>query len=233
METLKQFFDGILEINSGANIINTVAAVLVAGILGLIIYFTYKVTCKAFMFDEEIGIVVIIVPVVVALLLSVIGTSIARAFSLAGALAIVRYRSVLISPRSLVYIFFGMGAGFIAGVGLYLPALIFVLLTCAFMVVYGITKSRGKGVSERKTLLVDVPESINYDGLFEETLKKYTDGFVLDSVGIVSGGTMTELVYHVQMKKDADTKALLDELRVLNGNFKILLSQYRPAVRQQ
>ena len=231
METLKQFFDGILEINSGTNIINTVAAVIVAGILGLIIYFTYKLTCKAFMFDEEIGLVVIIVPVVVALLLSVIGTSIARAFSLAGALAIVRYRSVMISPRSLVYIFFGMGAGFIAGVGLYIPALIFVLLPCAFMVVYGVVKSKSKGTSARKTLLVDVPESINYDGLFEETLKKYTDSYALDSVGIVSGGTVTELVYHVQLKNTADTKALLDELRVLNGNFKIILSQYRPVIQ--
>ncbi len=232
METLKQFFEGMLEINSGANIINTVAAVIVAAILGVIIYFTYKLTCKAFMFDEEIGLVVIIVPVVVALLLSVIGTSIARAFSLAGALAIVRYRSVLIGPRSLVYIFFGMGAGFIAGVGLYLPALIFVLLTCAFMVVYGMIKSKSKGLVSRKTLVVDVPESINYDGLFEETLKKYTEGYVLDSVGIVGGGTITELVYHVQLKDSTDTKALLDELRVLNGNFKIMLSQYRPVTQQ-
>ena len=232
MNTFKQFFDGLLEINSGANIINTVAAVIVAGILGVIIYLTYKLTCKAFTFDEEIGLVVIIVPVVVALLLSVIGTSIARAFSLAGALAIVRYRSVLIGPRSLVYIFFGMGAGFIAGVGLYLPALIFVLLTCAFMVVYGMIKAKSKTVTERKTLVVDVPESINYDGLFEETLKKYTAGYVLDSVGIVSGGTITELVYHVQLKDSSDTKAMLDELRVLNCNFKILLSQYRPALQR-
>lgn len=50
-------------------------------------------------------------PVVVALLLSVIGTNVARAFSIAGVLAIVRYRSAVIKPRDLVYIFFGMGAG--------------------------------------------------------------------------------------------------------------------------
>lgn len=231
MNTLKQFFEGMLDINSGYNIINTVAAVLVAVVLGLIIYLTYKLTCKAFMFDEEVGLVLIIVPVVVALLLSVIGTSIARAFSLAGALAIVRYRSVLMSPRSVVYIFFGMGAGFVAGVGLYIPALIFVLLTCAVMVVYGVATSGKNGVAARKTLVVDVPESINYDGLLDETLAKYTDGFNLDSVGIVSGGTVTELVYQVKLKKDADVKAMLDDLRVLNGNFKILLSQYRPVTQ--
>ena len=231
MDAVKQFFSSLVEINSGSNIINTVMAVLVAAVLGVIIYFTYKLTCKAFMYDEEVGLVLIVVPIVVALLLSVIGTSIARAFSLAGALSIIRYRSVMMSPKSLVYIFFGMGAGFITGVGLYLPALIFVLLTCAFMVVYGMLTSGKKGTVSRKTLLVDVPESINYDGLFEETLKKYTDGFALSSVGIVNGGTVTELVYQVKLKDTADTKAMLDELRVLNGNFKILLSQYRPVTQ--
>ena len=231
METLKQFFSSLVEINSGANIISTVMAVLVAAVLGLAIYFTYRITCRAFMFDEEMGLVLIVVPVVVALLLSVIGTSIARAFSLAGALSIIRYRSVMMSPRSLVYIFFGMGAGFISGVGLYLPALIFVLLTCAIMVVYGTLTSGKKGVASKKTLIVDVPESINYDGLLEDTLKKYTKGFALDSVGIVGGGTITELIYQVRLKDDVDTKAMLDELRVLNGNFKILLSQYRPVTQ--
>ncbi|MBO7407273.1 MAG: DUF4956 domain-containing protein [Clostridia bacterium] len=231
MNTLKQFFEGVLDVNSGYNIINTVAAVIVAVILGVIIYLTYKLTCRAFMFDEEVGLVLIIVPVVVALLLSVIGTSIARAFSLAGALSIVRYRSVMMSPRSVVYIFFGMGAGFVTGVGLYIPALIFVLLTCAVMVVHGVITSGKKGTVARKTLVVDIPESINYDGLLDETLSKYTDGYNLDSVGIVSGGTVTELVYQVKLKKDADTKALLDDLRVLNGNFKILLSQFRPVTQ--
>ncbi len=227
MNTLKQFFEGVLDVNSGYNIINTVAAVIVAVILGVIIYLTYKLTCRAFMFDEETGLVLIVVPVVVALLLSVIGTSIARAFSLAGALAIVRYRSVMMSPRSVAYIFFGMGAGFVTGVGLYIPAIIFVLLTCAVMVVHGVITSGKKGSAARRTLVIDIPESINYDGLLDETLGKYTDGYNLDSVGIVSGGTVTELVYQVRLKKDADTRAMLDDLRVLNGNFKILLSQFR------
>ncbi len=231
MESLRQFFDGVFEINSGLNIVNTVMAVIVAGILGVIIYLTYKLTCRAFTYDEEVGLVLIVVPIVVALLLSVIGTSIARAFSLAGALSIVRYRSVLMGPRSIVYIFFGMGAGFVSGVGLYIPALIFVLLTCAFMVVYGLATSNKKGSASRKTLTVDVPESINYDGLLDETLKKYTDGYSLESVGIVSGGTITELIYQVRIRDANETKAMLDELRVLNGNFKILLSQYRPVVQ--
>jgi len=230
LETLKTFFAGIAETNSGTNIVNTTAAVIAAALMGLIIYFTYKLTCKAFMYDDEMGMVIILVPVVVAILLSVIGTNIARAFSLAGALSIIRYRSVLMSPRNLIFIFFGMGAGFVSGVGLYIPALIFVVLTCLIIIVYSSVTSGSREKTSRKQLTVCVPESINYDGLLDETLKKYTDGYELDTVGTVSGGTVTELIYRVKLKKDADTKAMLDDLKVLNGNFKIQLSQYRPAL---
>jgi hypothetical protein len=96
------------------------------------------------------------------------------------------------------------------------------------MVAHGAITPSKNGTAARRTMVVAIPESINYDGLLDETLAKYTDGYNLDSVGIVSGGTITELVYQVRLKKDADTKAMLDDLRVLNGNFKILLSQFRP-----
>ncbi len=36
-------------------------------------------------------------------------------------------------------------------------------------------------------------------------------------------GTMYELTYQVYMKKDADEKAFMDELRMRNGNFNIIL----------
>lgn len=226
-EAFKTFFSGIKEINSGINIVNTLAAVVVALVLGLIIYVTYKITCRSFTYDSETGLVYIVVPVVVALLLSVIGTNIARAFSLAGALSIIRYRSTMMSPKNIVLVFFGMGAGFIAGVGLYIPALIFVLITCFAMIIYTAVTMDGKNASAAKTLTIDIPESINYDGCFDDILKKYTTSYMLDSVGIVSGGTVTELVYQVKIKDASQTKAFLDDLRVLNGNFKIQLSQYR------
>ena len=230
LETLKNFFAGIAETNSGTNIVNTTAAIVAAALMGLIIYFTYKLTCKAFMYDDEMGIVIILVPVVVAILLSVIGTNIARAFSLAGALSIIRYRSVLMSPRNLIFIFFGMGAGFVSGVGLYIPALIFVVLTCLIIIVYSSVTSGSKEVNARKMLTVCIPESINYDGLLDETLKKYTEAYEIDTVGTVSGGTVTELIYRIRLKKDVDTKAMLDDIKVLNGNFRIQLSQFRPLV---
>lgn len=223
-QAIKTYIEGIRQVNTGSNIISTIVAVLVAIVLGLIIYFTYKMTCKAMAFDADMGLAAMMVPVVVALLLSVIGTNIARAFSLAGALSIIRYRSVLLSPRNILFLFFGMSAGFICGVGLYIPSLIYVIIACITIIVYTyITNNKPAA----KTLTVNVPESINFDGLLDETLDKYTSAHELQSVGVTGGGTLTELIYNIKMKDESQTKEFLDEIRTLNGNFKIQLSQYR------
>ncbi|NLN03392.1 MAG: DUF4956 domain-containing protein [Clostridiaceae bacterium] len=220
-----EFFEGLLQINGIENVLRAAMTVLVASVFGVLIYFTYKLTCKPFDYQREFGLVLIVVPIVVSILLTVIGTNIARAFSLAGALSIIRYRSTLVKPKEIVFIFFGMGTGFITGCFLYLPALVFVLITCVVIIVYtAFTLERGKNVA--KTLTIAVPENINYDGLFDEILEKFTSSYALNSIRIISGGAVTELQYHIKIKDVSMTKELLDEVRVLNQNFKIQLTQF-------
>jgi hypothetical protein len=221
----RNFLNEIININSTANIISITAAIGVAIVLGGIIFLTYKLTSDEFSFDKDIGLVMFLIPVIVALMISVIGTNVATAFGIAGVLALVRYRSVVIKPKDLVCIFFGMGAGFTAGVGHYLSALIFVVITCIILAVYTACSS-GKKKNQKKILKVAVPENIDYDGLFDETLGKYTNAYNLKSIRIISGGTVTELTYAVRIKDMTEVKEFIDELRTLNANFKIQLKEY-------
>lgn len=223
----QSFWNGVLEINNVHNLMTVCAAVLVGFLLGLLIYGTYKMTCRKFLYDREFGLVLFLVPIVVALLLSVIGSNIGRAFSLAGALSIVRYRSTLMTPRNIALVFFSMGAGFITGCGLYIPAFLFVLITCLIIIGYTVLTGE-KGTKKGKTLLISVPEEINYDGLFDDVLDTYTLSRELLSIGVASAGTVIELRYRVELKSETDTKAFLDELRTRNGNFKIQLMQLVP-----
>ena len=149
---IRNFLNEIININSTANILSITAAVGVAIVLGGIIFLTYKLTSDEFSFDKDIGLVMFLIPVIVALMISVIGTNVATAFGIAGVLALVRYRSVVIKPKDLVCIFFGMGAGFTAGVGHYLSALIFVVITCVILAVYTACSS-GKKKNQKKILV--------------------------------------------------------------------------------
>jgi uncharacterized membrane protein YhiD involved in acid resistance len=67
------------------------------------------------------------------LVMMVIGSNIARAFSLVGALSIIRFRTAVKDVRDTGYLFFAIIVGMGCGTGFYLLTVLFTLLTSAFM----------------------------------------------------------------------------------------------------
>ena len=66
-----------------------------------------------------------------------------------------------------------------------------------------------------------IPESLDYDGLFDDLFEKYTKSCVLERVKTSNMGTLYELTYRVTLPDDHAPKAFLDELRCRNGNLNI------------
>ncbi len=223
----QEFFTSLTEINAGINILEVSASVIVGVLLGLILFFAHKFTTDEFVYDKNFGLVLLFVPATVALLISVTSSNIARALSIAGVLAIIRYRSTLTNPRDLVFIFFSVAVGFASGVKMYLGALIFVVIGVVVAVLYTLFTAE-KTTNVKKTLKIAVPESIDYDGVFEPVLQKYTKSHKLVGVRVISGGTLIELTYSIKIKDTKDTKAFIDELRTLNANFKLSIQEYLP-----
>ena len=62
-------------------------------------------------------------------------------------------------------------------------------------------------------------------------LKKYTNSFKLARVKSVDFGALFELSFSVNLKDDKDIRKMLDELRAMNGNLKIMLSTEAPATK--
>ena len=226
MAIFQEFYTTLTTLNSGINIVSVTASVLVGVLLGIVVLLAHKFTGDEFTYDKNFGLVLLFVPATVALLISTT-TSIMTALSIAGVLAIVRYRSTLTNPRDLAFIFFSVAVGFAAGVKLYLGALIFVVIGVIVSVVYALL-SADKAKNVKKTLKIAVPESVDYDGVFEPVLKKYTGSHKLVGVRVISGGTLIELTYSIKIKDTGNTKAFIDELRTLNSNFKLSLQEYLP-----
>ncbi|MCR5694138.1 MAG: DUF4956 domain-containing protein [Clostridia bacterium] len=226
METFQEFFTALTTANSGINLLTITTSVLVGVLLGIVVLLAHKFTGDEYTYDKNFGLVLLFIPATVALLISTT-TSIIAALSIAGVLAIIRYRSTLTNPRDLAFIFFSVAVGFAAGLKLYLGALIFVVIGVIVSVVYAlITADKAKNV--KKTLKIAVPESIDYDGVFEPVLQKYTNSHKLVGLRVISGGTLIELTYSIKLKDAKDTKAFIDELRTLNANFKLSIQEYLP-----
>ena len=73
--------------------------------------------------------------VTVAFIMLIIGSNLARAFSLVGALSIVRYRNAVKDTQDISYIFMALAIGMAAGTKLYLYAIIFTLFGAILLMI--------------------------------------------------------------------------------------------------
>ena len=77
------------------------------------------------------------------------------------------------------------------------------------------------------TLKISIPENLNYVGLFDKTLDKYTSAWRLKRVKTTEFGTLFELIYSIEINNSANQKDFIDELRTLNGNLNVTLVLYK------
>ena len=73
------------------------------------------------------------------------------------------------------------------------------------------------------TLKIAIPENLDYQGIFEPVLNKYTAFHKLRRVKTTNFGTLFELIYSVEIDDTIDQKKFIDELRALNGNMTVNL----------
>lgn len=160
---------------------------------------------------------------VVSIIVICIGSNIARAISIGGGLALVRFRNTVEDPRDLIYLYLSLASGMACGVGFIGFGAIgvgLILLTIVIISLLGLDRFGGKG----KHLRILIPESLDYDGVFEPILKQYCKGFHLNRVRTEDYGTLLRLDYQIVMKDDKQEKALLDAVRTRNGNLNVTLT---------
>jgi hypothetical protein len=162
-------------------------------------------------------------PVILSIIILFVGSNVARAFSLAGTLSIIRFRSAPGDPVDIGYIFFDIAAGLACGVGLFLYGAAFVLILCLFMIILNKVKF-AEPKSLTKSLKITIPENLDYQGIFNDIFDKYTTSYSLQRVKTADLGSLYELVYTVKMKNDADEKQFIDDIRCRNGNLNIILA---------
>ena len=191
-------------------------------LLSLVIAWVYKQTYKGVSYTQSYVHTLIMMSMVVAIVMLIIGSNIARAFALVGALSIVRFRNAIKDTRDVGYIFFAMAVGMACGTRFYLLAVISTLVIS--FILWGMTTLNlfAKDIREQ-ILKIRLPGDLRYETLFRSVFAKYLARFDLIAVETVQAGTLTELVYGVELKKQADAQAFMNELRQLNGNNKVVL----------
>ena len=221
MDDIAGVFGSLGQVNTGVVLFDIILTTLASMALGVLITLFYAYMNRKKGFTLEFSVTIIAISSVIAMIIAVIGTNIASAFSLAGIMSIVRFRSLQQKTSDIAFLFVAMAAGLTAGLGLLLPALAFVVLTGVLLNLYVFLAGRVK--PETRLVKICVPESMSFDGQFDEVLRKHTLSYDLKRVRLISSGTVMELAYTVNLKDLSGVSALLSDIREKNSNFNVVL----------
>jgi hypothetical protein len=201
---------------------SAVITIGIAILLGLIISFTYMRTNQT-TYSQSFTFTMVVLPVIVAIIILLIGSNIARAFSLAGAFSIIRFRSAPGDPKDIAYVLFTMASGLACGVGAFGYSVLFTVILCALMFVLSHFNFGGKK-SLQKTLKVTIPENLSYEEALNEVFHNFNVPFELKKIRTTELGSLYELVYIVTIHERVNQKQFLDAIRTRNGNLDISLT---------
>ena len=172
-------------------------------------------------------IVTALIPFVVASVITFINGNIGAGVAIGGAFSLIRFRSAPGSADEIASILAAMGAGIAFGMG-YIAYGVVILLALAvlFILISFVPLFEHKGMSAEQLLKITIPESLAYNGTFDEIFARYLKKIENAGVKTTEMGSMFRLSYKVELKNSAEEKDFIDALRTKNGNLEISLLPY-------
>ena len=133
-----------------------------------------------------------------------------------GAFSLVRFRSVPGTSREISGVFYAIVVGLATGMG---------YLAYAVMIMLVSYKVVGHAGVQQHLLRIVISEDLDYEGVFEDILQKYTKTARLIQVKTINMGSMYELRYEIALAKDALVKEMIDDIRTRNANLTVSCSR--------
>lgn len=176
---------------------------LMACLIGVYIFFVYKMSGKPAFYSKDLNITLCGMPVIVAAIMIAMQSNLLVSLGMVGALSIVRFRNAVKNPMDLLYLFWSISAGIIVGVGLYmLAAVLSVVMTVLLFAMGLIPNTRA-------------PELLVLRGAFEEN----NDEILYNAIGKhcrqykekarTTRNNETEIIFEIRTK---EKNALLRDL---------------------
>jgi hypothetical protein len=113
-----------------------VLVLLASAGLNAIIAKVYALTHGGYSYSKHFLQSIVLVGLIVSLIMVIIGSDIARAFALVGAMSIVRFRTPVKDSRDLIFIFAAIAVGMACGVQFFAMAAIFTVIMMIFVLIF-------------------------------------------------------------------------------------------------
>lgn len=210
---MQDFSDAILNETaafSSATMIDVGLALLLTAVLNGILAKLYMETHGGYSYSKSFVQALILVGITVSLIMVIIGSDIARAFALVGAMSIVRFRTPVKDTKDLVFLFAGIAVGMACGTRFYEFAAMFV--GAMIIVVLAMHYWRFGDVKEEGYVLKMRMRAGDRDSIAKLC------GDMCDRISVVSvsrmesGDDMEDVVYEVHLKRGVNYTELVEKL---------------------
>ena len=189
------------------------ASIVLGFILALV--FMYKNT-----YSKSVVLALVLIPAIESVVIMLVNDNLGLGLSVAGSFALIRFRSIKGNAKELVAIFIAMTIGIVTGTGFIALAAIFTALLCVVMFILTAV-GFGQPSDNKCYLKITIPESLNYNDVFEDILNKYTSSHELTNIKTLTLGSLFRVEYSIFLKDPKQVKQMIDELRTRNGNLEI------------
>ena len=198
--------------------ITVVQGLIVTGVaLGLGI-----VSALVYMFrsycSKNFAVTLALLPPIVSMLILMVNGNLGTGIAVVGVFSLVRFRSQPGNSREILAIMLSMAIGLACGTGFVTFAVFGTVIIC---IVWIILFSTPFGNTTKKELKIEIPENLDYEGLFDDIFKEFTTKNEVITVKTAQMGSVYELRYHISLRRDKGEKAFIDAIRARNGNLPV------------
>lgn len=229
---MQEFLRSSLLANAPANWWEVALRLVVAVGLGFGVAGIYRGTRPRAHVTPSFPVTLVLLSSLIAMVTQVIGENVALAFSLVGALSIVRFRTVVRDTEDTAFVIFAVAVGMAVGAQNMVVAV-------AGLVIVGLTvvlmkPRRGRGAVDEAHYQVTVRVGLGHDveALLAGALDSHLVRRQLVSIGTVKQGMSVEVAYSGALSIDKQPESLVKALNRLDGVQSVDLVRQSPAAGQ-
>jgi uncharacterized membrane protein YhiD involved in acid resistance len=198
-----------------------IVSISLSAFLSIFISIIYRITHTGLSYSRTFVLTMILMSITVSFIMLIIGSNLARAFSLVGALSIIRFRNAVKDSRDTGFIFLSMAIGMACGTKIYLMAGLFTIMSSVILLLlnkfYFASNSK-----EQRLLQMSFDSQHNLTDEIEKYLKsKYKGSYSLLSSEILDEKKI--LVFSIEVNSNNIEESAVDHIRGISSNLDVKL----------
>jgi len=202
----------------------TLFALTLCSVLMLVVCGVYRFTHRNSSYSQSYVHTLVLMGMITTVIMIVIGSNIARAFSLVGALSIIRFRNAVKETRDVGYIFLAMAVAMACGTRFYVLGCMATGIIGSMMILLHVLNFAAPTRRAERLLKIQMPADVDAETALEPTMLNLFQAYSVITMETARQGLYTQIVYSVLAKPGVTGAQVLDAVTKVNSNLKVTYS---------